>query len=708
MKKIAPIRPSNRFRLEREFLAGYAGTQPQWGPVGFVTYKRTYAQVLTEAQAKLREDFGLATPSDTDTEEFWESLQRVTEGTFSYLKQAIRGTGQRWDDAIAQRKAQRFFRQMWSFQWLPPGRGLQFMGTQALVKKGSAILQNCGFVSTKDIDVDFAKPFCMTMDNLMLGVGMGHDVKGAEKVVVQAPKRLGNVFRVQDSREGWVDALRALLDAYSGKGDMPVGFDYDLVRPAGSRIETFGGTASGPGPLRELLTSVQAVLDARVDDLIQEKDILWIMTLIGRCVVAGNIRRSAEISIGDTLSFASLKDPSELIAAERIANGDGWADEKDVARRFVERHPLRTHLWAANISVNCFAGMTDYAPFAKMTSANGEPGYLWPDMIQRYGRMADAHKVDPDDESTYRDRLALGVNPCGEQSLEDKELCCLVETFPTKCESHMEWRLALKSAFLYGKVVTTIPTHNAEINAVISKNRRIGTSMAGIWGQVETIGLNQAITRWDAGYRYLRELDAEYSGWMGVPRSIKITSVKPGGTIPLLPGVEGGMKIPISRYYYRTIRMGADSPIAAACERAGYEVEADLYSPRTKVVYFPVEDATASRPSKDVSLWEQATVFDALQYWWSDNLVSATLVFQPGETASIKKVLEAYEGRWKGVSFLPYADHGYPQAPYIPIGEGEYLGAIATVGTLDLSGASREAQEAYCEGGVCELKGASN
>jgi hypothetical protein len=323
-----------------------------------------------------------------------------------------------------------------------------------------------------------------------------------------------------------------------------------------------------------------------------------------------------------------------------------------------------------------------------------------------------------DEEHTYWTGGML-VSNCGEQTLWDAELCCLVETFPTK---HLDggrfdlddYKATLKMAYLYAKVVSGIPTHRADTNAVMAANRRIGTSQAGIVELYETLGLSECRRIWDEGYRYVTELDAEYSRWMACPRSIKRTSVKPGGSIPLLPGVEGGMKWPSSRFYMRTVRIDRGNAMVPVLQRLGYRVEPNYTENRSVVAYFPVR-SSARRFAAQVSLWEQAELAAALQAYWSDNMVSCTLTFRREESADVPRVIEAFAGRLKTVSFLPVEEHGYLQAPYIPCSEAEYEAAVAAI-TGDVSealsaalgGAETKAEdERFCSGERCEWRPAT-
>lgn len=661
------------FFLEQDFLNAYIGRQPEWGPVGYVTYKRTYARGL-KAKTLYPRHLELATAAGlVGSEEWWLTVTRVVEGTFTILANHCLSLHLPWDWARAQSKAQEMFRLMWDFKFLPPGRGLWMMGTPAIEKVGGAALNNCGFVSTEHIDTDFAEPFCMLMDYSMLGVGVGGDTRGAGKIVIQAPRRPEVGWEIGDTREEWITALRQVLNAYVGKGFIPL-FDYSKIRPAGAPIETFGGTASGPGPLRDMIVSIINLLDARIGQAITSADIVDIFNLVGKCVVAGNTRRSAEIMFGEPTDegFLELKDKEKHGAA------------------------LDNHRWASNNSVFATVGQ-GYGKLAKQTAKNGEPGYFWLENAQKYGRMIDA----PD----FKDKLARGGNPCLEQTLWDGELCNLVETFPAHHANLKEYLRTVKFAYLYAKVVTLVPTHNPKTNAVTLKNRRIGCSMSGIVQAVRKFGRRKFLNMCDETYAYIQELDEQYSDWMCVPRSIKTTSVKPSGTVSLLPkSVTPGMHYPIAEYYWRVIRFATDSAMLPGLRAAGYMcIEIDpAKEPNTTAVYFPVRIEDFDRAEKDVSMWEQLELAADLQAHWADNQVSVTVKFdKKAEGPHIARALEIFETRLKGVSFLPHDDHGYDHAPYQPITKAEYEAAAAQIGSLDLTGALNETQEKFCDTDKC-------
>lgn len=643
------------FKLDDKFIKKYRGKQPNWGPLGYITYKRTYARIIEDKNRK---------------EEFWETIRRVVEGCYSIQKEHCKKLSLPWSDEKAQRSAKRMFEKIWNFKFLPPGRGLWMMGTEFVQKNGSMSLNNCGFASTEDINRKYSKAFEFVMDALMLGVGVGFDTKGAGKIIIKKPQENNFNFQIPDSREGWVESLKLTLEAYFLGKELP-NYDFSLIRPAGEPIRGFGGIASGPAPLKEMLGDIRKVLDKRIGKPISSVDIVDIMNYIGKCVVAGNVRRSAEIALGDPtdLEFVTCKQ-----------------DEK----------ALYSHRWASNNSVFAVKGM-DYGFIADQIAVNGEPGVFWLENAKNYSRMA-----DPPD---FKDKQAAGVNPCGEQTLESFELCCLVETFPSNHETYEEFQETLKYAYLYGKSVTLVNTHWPETNAVMLKNRRMGISQTGIVEAFVKYGRRTMIEWSDRAYKYLRELDDEYSNWLCIPKSLKISTIKPSGTVSLLPGVTPGIHYPHSEYYIRRIRLSKNSDLIEHIRNAGYYIEDDLYSPNTVVAEFPIKEKYFDRSKKEITLWEQVANAIDYQSKWSDNQVSITVTFKPEEKEEIKRVLEFSEDKLKSVSFLPLEEHGYKQAPYEEITKEEYMQMISKISPLNLNDTKdRAIGEKFCDSESCEVR----
>lgn len=656
-RRVMNIADGDRFKLDEEFVDEFRGSNPEWGPVGYVTYKRTYARPL----------------SNGGSEEWPETLERIVNGVYTVQKWHCRNNNLPWSDAKAQRSAQQMFRLMWDFKFLPAGRGLWMMGTKYVEDRGSACLNNCSFISTVDIDKEFSDPFTFLMDFSMLGVGVGGDCRGAGKVVIQRPTQSEDVHVVEDTREGWVRITKRILDAYVGESTIPESIDYSLVRPYGAPIKGFGGTAAGPEPLKRLVSEIQRVLDNLVGKSITSEAIVDIFDLIGVCVVAGNVRRSAIIMFGEPEddAFLNLKNP-DTASAE-----------------------MMTHRWASNNSVSATVGM-DYSRSANIIKKSGEPGYMWLDNARNRRRM-----IDPPDRSDAR---AMGSNPCAEICLEPYELCNLVETFPARHDSYEDYERTLKYAYLYAKAVSLIPTHNARTNAVMLRNRRIGVSQSGIVQSFKKHGRRTHFNWCRNGYDYLRKLDRLYSEWLCVRPSIRVSTVKPSGTVSLLPGSTPGIHYEHSEYYYRLIRVAKSSPLVEQHRLAGYRVEDDLYdkSKKTAVIYFPIKARFFDRAKKDVSIWEQLENAAQMQAYWSDNSVSVTVTFNEGEGDEIERALELYESRLKTVSFLPLS-HDYPQAPYISITREEYEASVNEISEIDVSGTGHEVTLRFCTNDSCEI-----
>jgi ribonucleoside-triphosphate reductase len=338
----------------------------------------------------------------------------------------------------------------------------------------------------------------------------------------------------------------------------------------------------------------------------------------------------------------------------------------------------------------------DYQRVARRTVVNGEPGYLWLDNARAFGRMQ-----DPPD---WADREALGSNPCVEQTLWDRELCCLVETYPAHHDDLDDYRATLQLAYRYAKTVTLVATHDKTTNDVMARNRRIGCSMTGIVQAINRFGPERFLEWCDRSYAWLRELDGQWSARLGVPPSIKLTSVKPSGTVSLLAGATPGVHWDHAPYYVRRVRLSAGHPLVELCRRAGYEVEPDRYADDTMVVSFPVHIRGLDRRKAEVPLKEKVNLAARMQRHWSDNQVSCTAEFDPQrEAGELPEVLAAYEDRLKAIVFLPSQRHGYEQPPYEEITRQRYEQMSARLRPLEGDLPHEHGLEAsFCAGGICD------
>ena len=647
-----------RFKLSDTFIDSYKDKEVPWGPLGYVTYKRTYARRLNEFEDSRGEN---------GTEEWFQTCKRVIEGMFNMQKQHVFKLGLEWNDTKAQKTAKDAYDRLFHLKWTPPGRGLWMMGTEFVNERTGAGLFNCAFRSTKELSTHGGYLFSWMMDALMLGIGVGFDTLGAGTIVIKKPEYTDEIYTIPDSREGWVKSVRILLNAFYSGSKLPV-FDYSMVRGPGMPIRGFGGTSSGPAPLKELHESLSELYTQRIGMPITSVDIVDTENLIGRCVVAGNVRRSAALALGTHDDFEYLKMKND-------------------------QEKLFHHRWGSNNSFHSVVGM-DYEWHAQQSQINGEPGYIWLDNARTRGRFADPPRDD--------DKNVMGFNPCVEQQLEDAELCCLVETFPAKHDNFDDYMATLKVAYLYGKTVTLANTHWPETNAKMLKNRRIGLSQSGVVQAFNKFGRRNTLNMCDNAYKFIQDLDEEYSNWLCIPKSVRTTSIKPSGTVSLLNGSTPGIHYPEDEFYIRRIRFSSDSELLPFLAEAGYKIEPDVYSPNTMCVEFPVKEEHFVKGKRDVSMWEQLEIAAQYQHYWADNSVSVTITFKPDEADSIKTALEMYETRLKAVSFLRYEETGYEQAPYEPISEEQYNEMIKNIkpvqrfSTNDGGSGTR-----YCDGESC-------
>jgi hypothetical protein len=660
------------FKLAEEFVNSYRSKKVDWGykdaagnSVGEITFIRTYSRL-----------------KENGTKETWvDACERVINGMYSLQKDYAKQQRLPWSDTKAASSAKEAFDRMFNFKWTPPGRGLWMMGTPLVNEhKNSAALQNCSFVSTDAMTkINPAKPFAFLMEASMLGVGVGFDTKGADKEFTIYEPQAGETVVIPDTREGWVESTSALINAFLKPDQKYPVFDYKEIRPAGTPIKTFGGTAAGSEPLERLHQHVRTIFTGRAGEKVNVRDIADLGNLIGVCVVSGNVRRSAELLMGKITDdvFLNLKNYKDN--PDRIGHG-----------------------WMSNNSVEVEVG-TDLTPVIDGIARNGEPGVIWMDVTRQYGRLA-----DPINNKDWR---AAGYNPCAEQSLESMECCTLVETYIGRHDNLEDFKRTLKFAYLYAKTVTLIPTHWEETNAIMQRNRRIGTSVSGVANFADTKGL-PALRKWmDDGYKTVQQYDKSYSEWLGVRESIKTTTIKPSGTVSILAGESPGVHwTPGGKYFLRTIRFANNDPMLPLFKLAKYRIEPEVNSPgTTSVVYFPIK-ANSIRSEKDVSIYEKMALAATAQRYWSDNSVSVTVSFDPStEASAIGTALHMYDGQLKTVSFLAMDDGVYPQMPYTTSNEKEYEDGQNTLFPIDLTGvyegmAFDAVGEAYCTTDACEVK----
>lgn len=628
-----------------------AGVIP-WGPVGYVTYKRTYSRPTKNGK----------------TEEWPETIERVVEACREQLNV---GFTEVEEDMLREI--------MMNLKGTVAGRFLWQLGTKTVDRLGLPSLQNCAFVVCDEP----IRPFTWAFEMLMLGSGVGFNIQ--REHVYQIPKVLKKVkvermdvndadFIVPDSREGWVELMRRVLEAsfVTGKG-----FTYacHLIRSKGSPIKGFGGVASGPHDLVWGIGEINHILNSRAGKRLRSIDCLDIMNIIGRIVVAGNVRRSAQIALGDYDDF-------EFLRAKRWDLGGipNWRA-------------------MSNNSVVCDDISKLPEEFWEGYNGNGEPyGLINLDASRRMGRTGETEYPDPE---------VMGFNPCAEQSLANYETCCLAEIYLPNIESYTELLKTAIILYRINKHSLAIKCEIKETEDIVHKNMRMGI---GVTGYLQATDEQRG---WLSDcYKTLRKYDEEYSEEKGFNKSIKLTTVKPSGTLSLLAGVTSGAHPAYSQYYIRRIRMSSDSPIVDVCRKHGYPVEFQRNFDGTEdhgtvVVSFPCKFPKHTVLANDMSAVAQLEVIKRLQKEWSDNAVSVTIYYRKHELQDIQAWLAKNYTNVKSVSFLLHNDHGFDQAPLEEITEEKYLELSATVTPISSFESAINLDDmdiADCEGGACPVR----
>lgn len=626
-----------------------------FGEVGYITYKRTYARRLNENDP------------NSKTEEFWQTVERELNAYEKQLKLNF---------TPEEKEKYRYLRM--NMKISPAGRFMWQLGTKTVDKLGLPSLQNCSFVV---VDSPI-RPFTWAFEMLMLGSGVGFNIQREHVYQIPRVKKKVTIerldtddadFIVPDSREGWVKLLGKVLKAhfYSGKG-----FTYStkLIRSKGALIKGFGGVASGPEDLCEGIREINNILNSRSRLKLRPIDCLDIMNIIGNIVVSGNVRRSAQIAIGDP-------DDLEFLKAKRwdlgpIPNWRAMSNNSVVASSLDQ---LVDEFWE--------------------TYEQGEPyGIINLDLSRKIGRTG---------ETQYPDLDVMGFNPCAEQSLANYETCCLAELYLPNIKSFEEFLAGCEFTYRINKHSLSLHCSLEETEDIVHKNMRMGIGVTGVLQATE-----EQKSWLSRGYEYLRAYDLGYSESKGWNPSIKLTTVKPSGTLSLLAGVTpGAHPSPAGPYYIRRIRMASGSPLLEVCRSHGYHIEPQKNfdgsdDKNTMVVSFPCKVSESTPVAHDYTWREQLDLVRWLQKNWSDNSVSCTVYYRKEELNDIKAYLaEHLTNEIKSVSFLLKYDHGFVQAPYETITKEQYEEMIVKtkrITSVEVKESDYQLQD--CDMGACPIK----
>jgi len=713
---------NERFFLDTLAMKQIHRLKPQFGYNGFgeITYYRSYSREILD---DLDEVIG---------QEHWaDTVIRVINGVFSIRKDWNIRNRIGWNEEGMQAYAFEMAIALFQMHWLPPGRGLWSMGTDLIYERGAMALYNCAAIK---IGAYWVEDLSWLMNTLMWGVGVGFKPERID-LELEHPT-FGYKHVIDDTREAWCESFEALCNAYIDPEYGSPEFDYSMIRPEGALIRSFGGLASGPGPLMAMHEDMKAQFEGYIEGTIDVVELLTnLANLIGVCVVTGNVRRSAQIGLGDFSDpvFRHLKDYS----------------------KFPNR---KSFGWMSNNSVYLDSD-DDFMNLDMIAQANIEGhdlGYI-------NLRNLPKGRIRIGEHDTKKDIGTL-FNPCGEIILENKEVCNVAETLPTRCTDIDSWLRACEYATFYCSTVALLPTHQPETNAVVMRNRRIGVSIIDFQGWKLQHGVCEVTNYLRRGYNAIKAFNRKLADEAGVPESIRVTAIKPGGTVPKLAGRTSGIGHPTFSYTIRRIRVQANTNLERLLIAAGIPHEPDHYSKQTTTFEYPIIQGPAV-PATEVSLWEQAFDLILIQREWADNAVSNTLYFKPKwalvgqgslkdlvqdltinginigrlyqdgavwfesgrhrvsfdyeaeeykvycfnpnhEEDMVEAVLSHIAPLTKSVSLLPHSDMGFmPQMPEEGITKAEYERRLAAIKPIDWStfSGSDGQDERFCQGERCEI-----
>ena len=631
-----------------------------WSSIGYITYKRTYARRLDEQNI------------NSPTEEFTDTVSRIVKAANDQL-----GVGFTDDENERLRKY------LLELKGTVAGRFLWQLGTDTVNKLGLASLQNCAFtVINKPVE-----PFTWAMDLLMLGAGVGFNIQkeNVEKIPpvnldFKCPVRSDANdadFIVPDSREGWVALLGKTLKAAflaHDSGKQTFTYSTALIRSKGAPIKGFGGTASGPEDLVWGINQIGKILEQRAGKKIRPIDALDMMNIIGAVVVAGNVRRSAQIAIGDP-------DDIEFLLAKRwdMGNIPSWRS-------------------MSNNSVVCNDIGDLHEFFWDGYEGKGEPyGLINLKLSRKIGRLG---------ETQYPDPKVQGYNPCAEQSLADKETCCLAEIYLPNVTSYEEFVDVAALLYRINKHSLALPCHLKETEAIVHENMRMGIGITGV------LQASKEQQSWlDEAYKAIRAYDDVYSAEHGFNKSVKLTTIKPSGTLSLLPGVTPGCHPAYARYMIRRIRISANHSLVQVCRDHGYPVEYQQNfdgstDHSTVVVSFPFRHPDNAVLASEMTAISQLETVKWLQEVWSDNSVSCTVYYRKEELPEIRTYLKKnYKNNHKSLSFLLHSEHGFKQAPLEEITKEQYDALVASTTPIDhVDEATIGLDDSECASGACPIR----
>ncbi len=559
---------------------------------------------------------------------------------------------------------------------------------RALMTAGEALdRDNVAGFNCSYLPIDHPKAFDEMMYVLMCGTGVGFSVERqyVQKLpeVAETFHETDTVINVADSKIGWAKSFRELVSLlYSGQVPQ---WDVSRVRPAGSALRVFGGRASGPEPLLDLFRFTVELFQGAAGRKLSSVECHDLCCKIAQIVVVGGVRRSALISLSN-LTDDRLR---------RCKSGQWWVD-----------NPQRG---LANNSA-CYTEKPDFEAFLNewtslYESRSGERGV--------FSRVASQKQASLNErrDATYD----FGTNPCSEIILRPYQFCNLSEVVVRPSDTLSDLKRKVRIAAILGTLQATLTDFRYLRNiwkVNTEEEALLGVSLTGIMDHpmLSGRGDKSELRKWLRAMRQEAiKTNGEWALKLGISPSTAITAVKPSGTVSQLVDSASGIHPRYSSQYIRRVRADSRDPLCTVLEAAGVPVEDDVMSPSTKVFSFPIASPKGAVTASDMGAMEQLDLWEIYQDEWCEHKPSMTCYYRDNEFLEVGQWLYNKFDKVSGISFLPYSDHTYQQAPYEPIDNKTYKQLVKDFPTSidwDISEESdmtEGSQQLACTGNNCEL-----
>ena len=570
-------------------------------------------------------------------------------------------------------------------------RDLEVMPSmRAMMTAGEALNRDntCGY-NCSYLPVDDPKSFDEAMFILLCGTGVGFSVERQYvNKLPEVPEKLytsETTIVVKDSKEGWAKAYRQLLSLLWA-GEIPK-WDVSRVRPAGAKLKTFGGRASGPAPLEDLFRFTIEKFKGAQGRKLSSIECHDIMCKIGEVVVVGGVRRSAMISLSN-------------LSDDRM------------------RHAKRGMWWEGNSqralanNSTCYTEKPDMETFmrewvALVESKSGERGIF--NRVASKRQAAKNGRRNPDHD--------FGTNPCSEIILRPYQFCNLTEVVVRSDDTVEDLERKVKLATILGTIQSTY-THFPYLRKKWKDNteeeRLLGVSLTGIMDNSLMTTKNQGLEK---TLEHLRDVaiatNADWAELLGIPQSTAITCVKPSGTVSQLVDSASGIHPRYSPYYIRTVRGDNKDPLTNLMKESGIPSEPCVMKPDTTTVFsFPQKAPDGAVVTSDLTAIEQLETWLVYQRHWCEHKPSVTIMVRPDEWLEVGAFVYKHFDEMSGVSFLPYDEHTYQQAPYQEVDKETYEKALAAMpkaidwkllSQYEVDDSTKGSSTFACSGDVCEI-----